>query len=771
MERSNLLPKLLENCNLTKAVKLRELIGFDVVRPTSAKPIIHHFRTLHRHSLQVPDLQSYSSPVRDMVDKSLFDQHARRVLEKSGGLNWCKDISPLVPLSFTGDGNSLLHAISVYLWGVSDADMFLHKVLHEALTKTNTTSFKLRYQREKGKIPEHKLPHRPPDPEVWEEEWNKVVDTADPHTKGHSSLYNAYQDIYIFILANIIRRPIIVIAVKRNHKETASDSAYSFSDPSGIFLPLHWHSEECFHSPVILGHVDRIFRALVCINELAAEMDVFPLVKPTGHGLAKFPVRFLLDTEELSKKNLLPKYLDLKELSTQECSSVGVIPVSRLVHFCLPEDLNLMEDFFKLVSYQQRQWQGNSERDKDEDLEKERERRVSFSNLSITEDRCVNANCLYFCSKYTKPFCHECHQLFQQEDLAKAWNSKPNSPRRARKEPLSDRMTYYGRDTPLEIKLPKGPASAPPTASAISFFEETNVLKCQTEGCNITCSPAHNGLCSMCFLRSQVPALSELKGTEVDLFGGRCVACKQENRIFNGLCSDCLKGIQTSSTEGDPTKWMFPLQDQPQLGGKGQDEDQKATFSSVKEGEKCKTKDCHYFGTPEHSGYCTICYIANRENGLANPCSDQQPRISSRFQKMPTCLVSGCSMLGNPSYDGYCEKCHIFNQSKTNQGSRQHDPFSMTPPGRKDTQSHLEPPSALSGADALSGRANRNTRLEPWKTKSHHYQDPIAPHLAAQLNPEVPLISCKRSTCPNYGNVRCKGYCNGCYNSMRKQEG
>ena len=53
----------------------------------------------------------------------------------------------------TGDGNCLLHAISLSMWGTEDEDLLLRRLLHEFL-ETNDMECRKRWQRERKKLDE-----------------------------------------------------------------------------------------------------------------------------------------------------------------------------------------------------------------------------------------------------------------------------------------------------------------------------------------------------------------------------------------------------------------------------------------------------------------------------------------------------------------------------------------------------------------------------------------------------------------------------------------
>ena len=46
----------------------------------------------------------------------------------------------------------------------------------------------------------------------WEEEWEKIIKMASPVSSSNGLQFDSLEDVHIFILSNILRRPIIVIA-------------------------------------------------------------------------------------------------------------------------------------------------------------------------------------------------------------------------------------------------------------------------------------------------------------------------------------------------------------------------------------------------------------------------------------------------------------------------------------------------------------------------------------------------------------------------------
>ena len=151
---------------------------------------------------------------RETLQKALTDQATQASLERQRKLNWCMEVRRLVPLKTNGDGNCLMHAASQYMWGIEDVDLVLRKTLFSALREIDTRNFKLRWQREAIKSQEFVQTGLHFDTRNWEEEWEYLIEMTSPETSGARNRlpYNALEEIHIFVLANILRRPIVVLA-------------------------------------------------------------------------------------------------------------------------------------------------------------------------------------------------------------------------------------------------------------------------------------------------------------------------------------------------------------------------------------------------------------------------------------------------------------------------------------------------------------------------------------------------------------------------------
>lgn len=88
----------------------------------------------------------------------------------------------------------------------------------------------------------------------WEIDWSTLLSLAN---QPGSSL----EQIHIFALSHIMRRPIIVYGVKFVKSFRGEDIGYARFE--GLYLPLLWEQSFCIKSPIALGYTRGHFSALV----------------------------------------------------------------------------------------------------------------------------------------------------------------------------------------------------------------------------------------------------------------------------------------------------------------------------------------------------------------------------------------------------------------------------------------------------------------------------------------------------------------------------
>ena len=152
----------------------------------------------------------------------------------------------------------------------------------------------------------------------WYLEWQQTVNQAKPNMSGH---HQSLKESHIFILANVLRRPIIVYGVPKARSFSTGGTMQNINF-HGVYLPLLWGSQLCHKPPLCLGYGMGHFTALVPSGSQQQQL-VVPLTDNSGHVL---PIHFLVRAEKQNTFYLLEQYLDVIQ---QYSSSLGKqIPVA-----------------------------------------------------------------------------------------------------------------------------------------------------------------------------------------------------------------------------------------------------------------------------------------------------------------------------------------------------------------------------------------------------------------------------------------------------------
>lgn len=109
-------------------------------------------------------------------------------------------------------------------------------------------------------------------------------------------------------MANILRRPILVLSANHIHSLTGTQMAENYMQ--GIYLPLLWTSAECNKSPLLIGHHMNHFTALVPMEPDPRDnrISAVPLVRADS---APLKIHFMLDEEQAKYGSLLRQYMDV----------------------------------------------------------------------------------------------------------------------------------------------------------------------------------------------------------------------------------------------------------------------------------------------------------------------------------------------------------------------------------------------------------------------------------------------------------------------------
>ncbi|XP_007484683.2 tumor necrosis factor alpha-induced protein 3 isoform X1 [Monodelphis domestica] len=789
MAEQQILPQALYLSNMRKAVKIRERTPEDIVKPTNG--IIYHFKTMHRCTVEMFRTCQFCPQFREFILLALIDRSIQTSLESQRKLNWCREVRKLVALKTNGDGNCLMHATSQYMWGVQDTDLVLRKALYSTLKETDIRNFKFRWQLESLKSQEFVETGLRYDTRNWNEEWDNLIKMASPDTSvvRGGLQYNSLEEIHILVLSNILRRPIIVISDKMV-RSLESGSNFAPLKVGGIYLPLHWPAQECYKYPIVLGYDSQHFAPLVTLKDSGPEIRAVPLVNRERGRFEDLKVHFLTDPETEMKEKLLKEYLTVVEIPVQgwDHGTTHLINAAKLDEANLPKEINLVEDYFELVQHEYKKWQENTELNLGE-AHVRNGLEPHLPQLSLMEVKCETPNCPFFMSVNTQPFCHECFERRQNAQ---------NKPKKQNSKPGVEKLTGVGLGTsqgeahepagwkPEESPV-MGPHSAPPTAPSFFLFSETTAMKCKSPGCPFTLNVQHNGFCERCHHIRQLNPGCDLNNHR-HLDAGKCQACLQDvTRTFNGICSTCFKRTTEASSVSsssfpafchqrsfsDPSQLSQSIHQHPYR--RNGHEASSGTISQAARNpenrtgtSKCRKAGCKFFGTPENRGFCTLCFIEYWENNRDPPASGQTDPAASRFQNTIPCLGRECGTLGSTLFEGYCQKCFIEAQNQ-----RFHE--------AKRTEEQLVRQSERSSQRRDVQRATQSSQRKKCakatcKNFVAHRGDELCPEcqrLGQRLGPgvqrgepvteELPKQRCRAPACDHFGNAKCNGYCNECY--------
>lgn len=276
------------------------------------------------YTFTLPDLSVHPPDFREFLEKDLVETSTLVSLENAGRLNWWAEhgvAQRLWPLATSGDGNCLLHAASLGMWGFHDRLLTLRKALHALLTKSSYADAFYRRWRWQTTL-QNKEAGLVYCEEEWKQEWHSLLkmSSTEPRSRpfrsadsggvtvkgslelvredrggmgggGGSCTYESLEEIHVLALCHVLRRPIVVVA-----DTVLRDVAGQPLAPipfGGVYLPFECPPERCHRSPLCLAYDAAHFSALVPMEGGPPHLPVaIPLVDVDGKLL---PVQFAAD--------------------------------------------------------------------------------------------------------------------------------------------------------------------------------------------------------------------------------------------------------------------------------------------------------------------------------------------------------------------------------------------------------------------------------------------------------------------------------------------
>ncbi|XP_069129293.1 uncharacterized protein [Argopecten irradians] len=325
--------------------KLRHRIKGDVQNTS--------FRHFHKFSISFPALHLFPADFKQQYIISVCDLDMKNDLKTAKVINWCDGVKNLYPISTTADGNCLLHAVSLSLWGIEDSDQFLRTMLYLTLSEgdaslSNGMSNKIQ---QRWKYSQDELKKLHPSEFNYDVtsmdisvDWHNIVraasDIVEPGRSQAGTPYSTLEGVHIFTLANILKRPIIVLA------ERTARSVYGSSMQEnslfGIYLPMEIPPSDICKTPIVLGYSMNHFAPMVTQADSpdgqGSSQNILPLVMEDYTNL---PIRFLLREEELKAGDVIKRYMHVRNIPTVS-ESILPIPGVVLQHLSIHDDLDIV---------------------------------------------------------------------------------------------------------------------------------------------------------------------------------------------------------------------------------------------------------------------------------------------------------------------------------------------------------------------------------------------------------------------------------------------
>lgn len=259
------------------------------------------------------EIRQLHPSVQKILFDELLDQDVQKELEEESSIiNWSLELtetvgSRLYALWNRSAGNCLLDSVLQATWGIFDRDNALRRVLGDTLCEGTSVLYP---RWKEAETLQAKLLHFSLDEAQWQEDWGTLVSLA---TQPGSAL----EQLHIFALAHILRRPVIVYGVK--YVKSFRGEALGYARFEGIYLPLLWEPSFCWKWPIALGYTRGHFSALVPMEPYHCTEGAGAV--PDDHRQAAFlplmtadrqllPLHFLTQGELGREEEIMRQWLD-----------------------------------------------------------------------------------------------------------------------------------------------------------------------------------------------------------------------------------------------------------------------------------------------------------------------------------------------------------------------------------------------------------------------------------------------------------------------------
>ena len=340
----------------------------------------------------------------------------------------------------------------------------------------------------------------------WNSEWALVKRMAeDKHNLSEANMlaFESLEEIHIFVLANILRRPIIVLA--EPVMRSVYGSTVAPNNCSGIYLPLLLPPGDCVKTPIVLGFESNHFAPFVGTQDdwRATMRDAVPVVTD---NLEPLHIHFLSSQEEQQATGLLMNYLNLVEVKSGEQHILS----ASLQYHQIDSALDLMAVFCRRHSTSPTRPPPSA---------------TSQQQPMVTRRHCTMTACKYFGSPEFGGRCSQCFMRYTLQDAV-------HNPKSSHNVELPE--THHShRSAPID------------GYTALLYDRRT----CLEDGCLLEGRTDYDGYCRSCFMKRQTPALTRPHNRTTDdiavCVGPDCGHLADDNC---SLCRRCYRTLALHNT-------------------------------------------------------------------------------------------------------------------------------------------------------------------------------------------------------------------------------
>ena len=811
------LPRSISSTNVDKTAHCRSIIQNDWVMEAPHGGT-NFFSTVPAFTLTLPSLDKYPSEFQQTVFTQLIDKATQQYLEGEKCLNWCASTTHFLPLYTMGDGNCLLHAASLSMWGFHDRDYTLRQAVYTALQNHRSTQLHRRWKytrdlenRQMGiQLEEHQ----------WQGEWRTMVDQASTNIPQGKSL-ESLEDFHIFVLANVLRRPIVMYAAPKLRSQATGGTLQQINF-HGIYLPLLWDPHSCKKDPLPLAYQGGHFVALVAVEypqQFNKGSFTLPLVDFHGQTL---PVRFLLSMEDPTA--MMMDYLRVVSVSGHNspyitstsviCASLTVAPRPAYLEPLLSGFIDACGN--ALHGNQPRQPQPAAPQQRynqfDQPPPSSQPNQPYYGNASAPPTGSQGrVKCINHCGMYGDPdkggLCSQCYQKHLQTEHDQPLQSQDNQlglpqstgfvPLKQPVEPQKcinhcgmrgdpDRgglcFQCYQKHTRNEQQPPPVDQHSQlqrnfpaPNRHEATPPGDQGRQKC-INGCGHYADSSPLGMCTGCLAReTEAATASEGRvpegrqpqqnfGPQGNNSGSiKCPKCPNPGHPgYLGMCERCY---QESNSGRQPSPQQ--VNDHIYEAIPGPQEGETPTDPNAR--SKCRTPNCEFFGTAHTANYCSRCFERDMERILREadaPSGKQRQAPPPQFQEQ----------VPPPHFQQQVPPPHFQQQAPPPQLQRQAPPPQF--------QQHVPNIRPELPAQQKTGEAQKCSQCKAFfanmeyqglcsgcfmeKTKAETREAPPKQTIPEPFNQAPRYDPCSARGCRNFAEVG--GYCTECLNQHEPRQ-